>query len=169
MSLGNFSLPFQLATPSPYLYTPNDPHQVVNNLRLNAVVPSSVNFQEERRYQNEPYIPPAVYQQQQHQSQKNKQQLKQQDQQQQEYNHKQQYQPQSQTNRYVDYGQDYRRTLPRQSGRNPQLQQEILPPPVPSTVEDSIGNQDNQNSRVAANQQAPANQKQDPYPERPEG
>ncbi|KAF7990311.1 hypothetical protein HCN44_000116 [Aphidius gifuensis] len=170
MSLGNFSLPFQLATPSPYLYTPNDPLR----LRLNAVVPSSVNFQDERRYQNEPYIPPAAYQQQKNNQQSN----------QQKY-YKQNYQSQNQqqhnydtrnvdkqNNQYVEYQQNYQTTQTKSSDIS-LLQQEILqPPPLPSSSSSSIENtnyQENQNSRIIQNQQLPLNENENSYPERPEG
>lgn len=178
MSLGNFSLPFQLATPSPYLYTPNDPLR----LRLNAVVPSSVNFQDERRYQNEPYIPPAAYQQQKNNNnQQNNQQkyYKQnyQSQNQQQYNYDTRNMD-KQNNQYVEYQQNYQTTQTKSSDIN-LLQQEILqppPPPPPPLLSSSPSSSSTleaknyqENPRIIQNQQLPLNENQNSYPERPEG
>lgn len=61
MSLANFSLPFQLATPGPYVFPSAGGQTPINNLRVNAVVAGG-HFGGDRPFQNEPYIPPAAYQ-----------------------------------------------------------------------------------------------------------
>lgn len=173
MSLANFSLPFQVATPSPYLFTNNIPAQTpANNLRLNAVLPSSPSlFSEQRQYHNQPYIPPAAYQRQ-HQNHH----VQQQEQQQRRntyYKPEQQPQPQYRTQniqqdyitspdtRYNDYGEDFRRTQPRQQSAKNIPQAQMRPPPSLDV--------DRHDSRVA-NHDAPRPSKtEDPFPEQPDG
>ncbi|KAK0171226.1 hypothetical protein PV328_008977 [Microctonus aethiopoides] len=186
MSLANFSLPFQVATPSTsYLFTTNinnnddnNNHGPINNLQLNGVLPSSTGFSEERQYHNQPYIPPAAYQRQHHHHQ-----LQQQEQQQQrrsqDYFNKQiqSQQPQqytsqraqqrpeyisTQNNRYNDYGNDFRRTQPRQHHTKNPTQQQMRPPPLLEVNKDE--------SRSGTNQNTPElNRPPDPFPGQPDG
>ncbi|CAD6234682.1 GSCOCG00002051001-RA-CDS [Cotesia congregata] len=143
MSLANFSLPFPVATPSPYLYTPSI-SQSVNNLPFNGVLPSP-NFNEQSNYQNQPYLPPAY--QRQHYPQR-------------------QYQVQttqnylSQDNNFDDYEQDYPVTQSsiRESENKNNPQHEIRPPLLEINQEDRI-----------ANRNAPSNQPQDLNNPQPDG
>ena len=119
MSLANFSLPYLPVTASPFLYANNEGRSIVNNLRLNAVLPPPPpsTFGEETQYRNDPYI---RYQQQQPQ-------------QQQQQRYRQAPQPRgqeiltdvsssfssansyaSQDSKFIGYAQDFRKTQLRQ-------------------------------------------------------
>lgn len=124
MSLANFSFPFQLAASTSYAF-PGDqsPQSAISNLRLNAVLPPTPapTFNDERRYENEPYITPAQYQHQ-HQQQQQRQ-REQQLRAQESYggHHHHHHHPgtpvssgPNQDTRYANYNQDFRRTQPRQ-------------------------------------------------------
>ncbi|XP_063989838.1 protein spaetzle 3 [Diachasmimorpha longicaudata] len=170
MSLVNFSLPFQLATPTPYMYPPDVGQQTpTNNLKFNAV--PGDNFGRERRYQNEPYIPPAAYHQQEHPHRGVKQQehlqsrqrqyYKQQVQQQQRHQLRSQQIPQqqfqgSQEKRY-SYEQDFRRGQARG-------QEQVVPQQQRTPSTGQVTQQDS--ARVGHGAGAG---EQEPYPERPDG
>lgn len=157
MSLVNFSLPYQSATPTPFFYGgQNGGHSTVNNLRLNAVLPPAPahSFNEREPFQNEPYVPSASYQQQrQHQPAFNR-----------------QSSPNSfvehssfsstQDTRYANYNQDFRRTHPRQQQMRPPPSppQQTQQPPQRIHVE-----RDEDNLRTSKISE------QESYPERPNG
>ncbi|XP_034934726.1 protein spaetzle 3 [Chelonus insularis] len=173
MSLTNFSLPFPVATPS-YLFNPSMSEQTpANNLRLNAALPPSSHFHEERHFQNQPYLPPVSYQRQQHQfhhqersqQRKNYQYYKQQPQSQTQNQYKtpsiqSQQEYSSQTTRFNDYEDDYRRIPPREQSHI-QPDQEMRPP-SPVDIQ-------RQSSSVANHNVPQANQDQDHFTDHPEG
>ncbi|XP_003398592.1 protein spaetzle 3 [Bombus affinis] len=162
MSLVNFTLPYQSATPTPFFYGgQNGGQSTVNNLRLNAVLPPAPapNFNDQEPFQNEPYIPPAAYQQQQQQQQ-------QQRQRQSTVNRQRNTNTfvedssfsSTQDNRYANYNQDFRRTQPRQQ------QQQMRPPPsLPQQQQRVSVERDQDNFRTSRMPE------QESYPDRPNG
>lgn len=154
MSLVNFSLPYQPATPTPFFYggQPGG-HSPVNNLRLNAVLPPAPapNFNDREPFQNEPYIPPAGYQQQkQHQSSFSRQTSSN------PYVEHSSFSS-SQDTRYDNYNQDFRRTQPRQ-------QQQTRPPASPPQQQQRVPV-----DRDQSNQRTSRMPEEESYPERPNG
>ncbi|XP_078039887.1 spaetzle domain-containing protein 3 [Augochlora pura] len=160
MSLVNFTLPYQPATPTPFFYGgQTGGHSSVNNLRLNAVLPPAPapNFNDREPFQNEPYIPPAGYQQQkQHQSTFNRQTNSN------PYVEHSSFSS-SQDTRYDNYNQDFRRTQPRQQQQQ-QQQQQMRPPPS-STQQQQRAQVD----RDQSNQRTSRMPEEESYPERPNG
>ncbi|XP_015591781.1 protein spaetzle 3 [Cephus cinctus] len=178
MSLVNFTLPYQTASPSPFLFNGAGGHSTVNNLRLNAVLPPppAPSYNDEEPFQNEPYIPPPQYEQR-HQQQ----------QQQQQERHRQHAQQRSreqhqilqqhpghgaaslstQDARYANYNQDFRRTQPRQ-----QQQQQTRPPPPPQAPL-PVPQEQQQRIHPHHSQEAlPSQAREQPsenYPDRPNG
>ncbi|XP_003701081.1 spaetzle domain-containing protein 3 [Megachile rotundata] len=149
MSLVNFTLPYQSATPTPFFYGgQNGGQPAVNNLRLNAVLPvaPAPNFNGQESFQNEPYIPPAAYQQKQQQHRQrtalNRQASSSTFVEQSSFSS-------TQDTRYANYNQDFRRTQPRQQ------QQQMRPPQSQENGQDS-----SRTSRMP---------EQETYPERPNG
>ncbi|XP_011309753.1 uncharacterized protein [Fopius arisanus] len=158
MSLANFSLPFQLATPAPYMYPPPTQQTPVNHLGLNGVPPGD-NFRGERRYQNEPYIPPAAYHQQDQQDHL-RQYYKQAPQQQ--FRGQVHHQVESSQDDGYSFRQDFRQTQTASARHQPRAMPhpEVRPPPVKGPVRET--------SRVP--QEHPAGPRgQEVYPERPDG
>ena len=157
MSLVNFSLPYQSATPTPFFYGgQNQGHSTVNNLRLNAVLPPAPahSFNEREPFQNEPYVPPANYQQQrQHQPAFNRQSSP---------NTFVEHSSFSSTQdtRYANYNQDFRRTHPRQQ----QMRPPPSPPQQPQQPQQRIHvERDEENLRTSKISELES------YPERPNG
>lgn len=162
MSLVNFTLPYQSVTPTPFFYGgQNGGQSTVNNLRLNAVLPPAPapNFNDQEPFQNEPYIPPAAYQQQQQQQQ-------QQRQRQSTVNRQRNTNTfvedssfsSTQDSRYANYNQDFRRTQPRQQ------QQQMRPPPSLSQQQQRVSvERDQDNFRTSRMPE------QESYPDRPNG
>nr|XP_031830437.1 protein spaetzle 3 isoform X2 [Nomia melanderi] len=152
MSLVNFTLPYQSATPTPFFYGgQTGGHSSVNNLRLNAVLPPAPapNFNDREPFQNEPYIPPAGYQQQkQHQTAFNRQTTSN------SYIEHSSFSS-TQDTRYDNYNQDFRRTQPRQQQQRPA-------PPI-SQQQRSQVDRDQSNHRTSRMPE------DDSYPERPNG
>lgn len=157
MSLVNFTLPYQSATPTPFFYGgQNGGQSTANNLRLNAVLPPAPapNFNDQESFLNEPYIPPAAYQQQQQQRQR-----------QSNFNRQRNsnaFAEQSsfsstQDNRYANYNQDFRRTQPRQQ------QQTRFPPSLPQQRQRVLSEGDQDNFRTSSMSE------QESYPDRPNG
>ncbi|CAK9801693.1 Protein spaetzle 3 [Anthophora quadrimaculata] len=161
MSLINFTLPYQTATSTPFFYGGQSGGQsTVNNLRLNAVLPPAPapNFNEQEPFQNEPYIPPATYQQQQQQRQR-----------QTTFNQQRNSNvfvehssfSTTQDTRYANYNQDFRRTQPRQQ------QQQMRPappsPPVQQQQQRVETERDQDNFRTLRMPE------QEGYPDRPNG
>ena len=157
MSLVNFTLPYQSATPTPFFYGgQNGGQPTANNLRLNAVLPPAPapNFNDQESFLNEPYIPPAAYQQQQQQRQR-----------QSTFNRQRNsnaFTEQSsfsstQDNRYANYNQDFRRTQPRQQ------QQMRFPPSLPQQRQRVQTEADQDNFRTSRMPE------QESYPDRPNG
>lgn len=157
MSLVNFTLPYQSATPTPFFYGGHNGGQsTVNNLRLNAVLPPAPapNFNEQEPYRNEPYIPPAVYQQQQQQRQR-----------QSAFNRQRGSNTfaehssfsSTQDTRYANYNQDFRRTQPRQ-------QQQMRPPPSQPPAQQRVQVEKDQDRHGP-----PRPPEQESYPDRPDG
>ncbi|KAG7205532.1 hypothetical protein KM043_007510 [Ampulex compressa] len=164
MSLVNFTLPYQSATPAPFLYANGGP-STVNNLRLNAVLPAApaANFNERQPFQNEPYIPPARYHQQQQQQQQRQRQSGQQ-RSQESFVERSSFSA-SQDTRYVNFEQDFRRTQPRQQQQQQQQQQQMRPPTAPQQSVQQRGHGDRQEQETRT--QRPS--EQESYPERPNG
>lgn len=156
MSLVNFTLPYQSATPTPFFYGgQNGGQSTANNLRLNAVLPPAPvpNFNDQESFLNEPYIPPAAYQQQQqqrHQSTFNRQRNSNTFAEQSSFSS-------TQDNRYANYNQDFRRTQPRQQ------QQMRFPPSLPQQRERVSIEGDQNNLRTSRMPE------QESYPDRPNG
>ncbi|XP_053978206.1 protein spaetzle 3 [Hylaeus volcanicus] len=164
MSLANFTLPYQSATPTPFFYGgQNGGHTPANNLRLNAVLPPApaLNFNERESFQNEPYIPPAGYQQQRQQP---------------SFNRQTSTNPfvehssfsSTQDTRYANYNQDFRRTQPRQQQQmrpSPPQQQQIQQPHQPQQPQQQRvqGERDQDDLRTSRTPE------QESYPERPNG
>lgn len=156
MSLVNFTLPYQSATPTPFFYGgQNGGQSTVNNLRLNAVLPPAPapNFNEQEPFQNEPYIPPTGYQQQQQQQRR-----------QSTFNRQRNTNTfvehssfsSTQDTRYANYNQDFRRTQPRQ-------QQQMRPvSPLPQQQRVPV-ERDQDNFRTSRMPE------QESYPDRPNG
>ncbi|XP_046492527.1 protein spaetzle 3 [Neodiprion pinetum] len=151
MALVNFTLPYQTATPSPFLLPGAPGHSTVNNLRYNAVPPPppAPSYNNEDPYHNEPYVPPAEYRHtpslttQQHQST---------------------YARVTHETHYANYNQDFRRTQTRQS------QQTRPPPTIPPTnnvLTQAPLQQQPRGLHEAKQSQAPS--PADNYPERPNG
>lgn len=162
MSLANFTLPYQSATPTPFFYDgQNGGQSTVNNLRLNAVLPPAParNFNEQEPFQNEPYIPPIGYQNQQQQRQR-----------QSAFNRQRNGNPyvehssfsSAQDTRYANYNQDFRRTQPRQ--------QQIRPSAPPLAQQQQ--QQQQQRATVEKEQEnfrTSRMPEQESYPDRPNG
>lgn len=147
MALVNFSLPYQSATMAPFLYTGG--HTTVNNLGLNAVLPSGSvpSYNEQETFHNEPYAPPVKYHQ--HRRQPVQQRS-------QEIYAEHTSFSSTQDARYTAYNQDFRRTQPR-------LQQQQMRPPPPSS---SFQQQQQQHSRSHEPIKSRI-EEQENYPERP--
>lgn len=159
MSLANFTLPYQSATPTPFFYDgQNGGQSTVNNLRLNAVLPPAParNFNEQEPFQNEPYIPPIGYQNQQQQRQR-----------QSAFNRQRNGNPyvehssfsSAQDTRYANYNQDFRRTQPRQQQIRPSA------PPLAQQQQQQRATVEKEQENFRTSRMP----EQESYPDRPNG
>lgn len=145
MSLVNFSLPYQSATMVPFFYTGSDRrHTIANNLRLNAVLPSSSvpSSYEQETFHNEPYVSTIKYRQHQQRRQSTQQRSP-------EVHTEHSPFSSTQHTSYAEYNQDFRRIQPRQ--------QQQMRPSSSSFQQQHIHSSEPDKSRI---------EKQDNYPER---
>jgi len=144
MALMNFSLPYQSITMAPFLYAGStEGYTTTHSLRLNTMLPSgsTISYDEQENFRNEPYTPPIKYHQ--HQRSQSTQQK----------NHKVYMEHMSfsaQNTFYNMYNQDLRNTRSRQQQqqiRLPSLLSSFQYQQSPKHIKTRIEDQQNQPER----------------------